>query len=84
VLDALQLEEELVGMAFWPAPVFPAIVREDRLYCLPAVLLEERQDGGVEDIDGGQRQLAPGKVAVAVDDRSMKILPLSSPREGPA
>ena len=71
VLDAFELEEQLVGMAVGPAAELAAIVRE---YGLDrhAVLLEEGHHIGVQQMHGGQRHLvgveaAPGEARAAVD-----------------
>ena len=51
VLDAFQLQEELVGMAIRPAAEFTAVVGQDGLDGGP-VLFESRQDMVVEQLHG--------------------------------
>jgi len=71
VFDALELEEELVGMAVRPAAELAAVVGEDGLDG-ELVLLEEGQDVVVEEVDGGEGHLGgveagEGVAGVAVD-----------------
>jgi len=71
VLDAFELQEELVGVAILATAEFAAIVGEHRVD--PGrVRLKDRQHIIVEQLDGGQRQLVgiepgPGMPAAAVD-----------------
>ena len=65
VLDPLQLEEQLVGVAVGSTAELPAIVTEHGLDG-DALRLEGRQHVGVERMHGGERHLvgvepAPGK-----------------------
>jgi len=71
VLDAFELEEQLVWMLVWAAAEFAAIVAQ---HCLNVcvMLLEGGQHVVVEQLHGGHRQLvgieaAPGVAAGAVD-----------------
>lgn len=72
VLDALQLEEQLVGMAILAATELAPVVGERRGDG-GAMVLEDRQHVVVHDVHRGDRQLGgiepvPGVAAVAVDD----------------
>ncbi len=71
VLDVFELQEELVRVLVWAATEFAAIVGEDGLDG-EAVLLKERQDVIVEEVDGGKRYLrgveaSEGKAGMAID-----------------
>ena len=71
VLDALELQEQLVGVAILATAEFAAIVGEHSVDLGP-VRLKAWQHIIVEQLDGGQRQLVgvepgPGVPAVAVD-----------------
>ena len=73
VLDALELQEQLVGMLVVSPAELPSIVRQHRLH-LGLMGLEGRQDVVVQQLYGGDRQLVgiepgPGVAAVAVDGR---------------
>ena len=57
VLDAFELKEELVGMSVGSSAELASVVAEDGVD-LGLVLFEERQDVFVEDVDGGNGQLA--------------------------
>jgi len=54
VLDAFELEEELVGVLVRPAAELAAVVGEDG-FDRDLVGFEERQDVVVEEMDGGER-----------------------------
>jgi hypothetical protein len=76
VLDALQLEEQLVGMLIRPAAELAAIVRQYDIHA-SALLLEGRQDLVVEGLDRRDRQLVgiqarPSVAGMAVD-RGLQI-----------
>lgn len=73
MLDAFELQKQLVGMLIRPTAVLPAIVRENGCDC-GIVLLEERQDVFIEHMHGRDRQLAgvepsPGVAGMTVDHR---------------
>ena len=81
VLDAFELEEQLVGMAVGPAAELAAIVRQHGLD-RHAMFLEVGHDVRVEQMHGGQRHLvgvepAPGEARAAVDGGLQVDLPIA-------
>lgn len=56
VLDAFELQEQLVGMLVVSAAELPSIVRQHRLH-VGLMCFEGRQDVVVQQLYGGDRQL---------------------------
>ena len=66
MLDALELQEQLVGMAIGPAAELPAIVRLSTVLIVMPCASKVGSDVGVEQMHRGERHLvgvepAPGK-----------------------
>ena len=73
MIDALQLQKELVWMFIRSATEFPPIVRENGMND-DMVLFEERQDVVVHDLDSSQRQFigvesGPCEPGIAIKNR---------------
>ena len=76
VLDALELEEQLVGMAVHAAAELAAVVGQHGVH-FDAMRLEGRQHVGVKQMHGGDRHLvgveATPTIARAAVDRALQV-----------
>lgn len=85
MLDLLELQEQLVGVAVRPTAELPAVVGDQGVDA-SASRLESRQHVVVHQLDRGDRQLrgiepGPGVAAVAVD-RGLQVNPADALEDG--